>query len=168
MNNKINSRLVELRAKALFTISLTARDDLAVEEVTADSGYDFIIRIVKDGSVTNRMFAAELKAAVGEAGLSEIRFPAQQLAFYKDIPFPVCLFFFSVSNDKGYYRWLVEPTLSYGKPGLAFRVDEHDLNAKNSSYVTFPSQELIEMNADNLERIVDNVNDWYDQRASLK
>lgn len=166
--NDINTRLVQLRAKALLTISLTARNDLAVEEVTADSGYGFIIRVSKNGSLTNRMFAAELKATAKDVDLPRVQFSARQLLTYKDIPFPVCLFFFLMSNDKGYYKWLVEPTISSGMPGLTFCANEHSLEATGQQTITFRPQEFVELNPESLEGLVGSVNNWYETRASLK
>lgn len=166
--NNINTRLAEVRAKALLTVHLTARDDLAVEEVANASGYDFIIRIIKDGSLTNRMFAAEVKASVRDADLPRVQLPAQQLLYYKDIPFPVCLFFFLMSNDRGYYRWLVEPTVSSGQPGLSFHVDEQALGSKGRQFITFRPEEFSELNLESLERVVNSVNAWYDARSSPK
>jgi len=168
MNSQISTRLLELRAKALLTVSLTARDDLAVEEVAADSGYDFVIRIVRDGSLTNRMFAAELKAAVKDVGPPHVPFDTRQLLYYRDIPFPVCLFYFSMADDKGYYRWLVEPTISAGQPGLAFRIDEGVLEADAPQSITFQPAEFEELDPKSLGRLVRSVDDWYDRRASPK
>ena len=166
--NTVSSRLAQFRAKALLTVNLTSRDDLAVEEVAADSGYDFIIRIVKDGSLTNRMFAAEVKASVRGDNAPTVQFPTRQLVYYKDIPFPVCLFFFLMSNDKGYYRWLVEPTITLGQPKLSFRVDEQALGAKERKFVTFGPEEFAELNPESLGHLVGSVNAWYDERASPK
>ena len=166
--NNINTRLIGRRANALLTVNLTARNDLAVEEVENASGYDFIIRIIKDGFLTNRMFAAEVKASVRDADLPTVPFPARQLLYYKDIPFPVCLFFFLMSNDQGYYRWLVEPTVSSGQPELSFRVNEQALGSGGRQFIMLRPEEFSELNAESLEGVVNCVNTWYDARSSPK
>ena len=43
---------------------------------------------------------------------------------FKDLPFPVCLFFFTLDNDKGYYRWILEPIIKEGN-NVALKFNEN-------------------------------------------
>jgi hypothetical protein len=63
-----------------------------------------------------------------------------------DAPFPVCVFLYTMSDDRGYYRWVNEPVLRpRGKPTLRK-----------------PSvSEWNPLNDDELAHIVKAVDSWY-------
>jgi hypothetical protein len=65
---------------------------------------------------------------------------------------PVCLFFFTMVNDKGYFAWLLEPVIVQGQPRLA----QKDV------------AECEEMDDHTVDRIVERVSAWYDASATAK
>ena len=140
MNKDTSIRMAEIRAKALLTISLTSRNDLIIEELTNDFGFDFIVRIAKNGEVTNRMFGVQLKASVRDMP-AHIHLSLSNPLIYKDIPFPLCLFYFSMANDKGYYKWLVAPDVSpTGTPLLTIQLTMMERGAAGTSPQGGPSR----------------------------
>lgn len=162
MNSQLSNQLTEVRAKALLTISLTSRDDLLISELDDDFGYDFLVRIIKDGFPSSRMFGIELKATARVTDEYDISLDRQNVSRYKDIPFPVCLFFYYMSDDKGYYKWLVEPFISFdGKSELRLALKD---NESSMRHIRIAKQELTELNRDTLEKLVNTVNSWYDAR----
>ena len=91
-------------------------------------------------SVTNNQANAQLNPTMG--GLAA-----------GDVYFPVCVFYFTVKDDKGYYTWGHEPVIETGQAKLRSRTeaDCHPLDDQS------------------LAEIVSCVNAWYDAlTASLK
>jgi hypothetical protein len=61
--------------------------------------------------------------------------------------FPVCVFYFTVKDDQGYYAWAYEPVVTAeGQPRLEAHAQAHGLKLSNES----------------LEEIVSAVKRWYD------
>jgi hypothetical protein len=71
------------------------------------------------------------------------------LQTFKDLPFPVCLFFFILENDRGYYKWILEPQINEQKQ-VSLHFNEND--------------ELKELNDKEIANIISIVNSWYDHR----
>lgn len=143
---------VEERAEHLAIMHLTRRDDLRVAHHRDPLGMDFLVTILKDGVFSGRQFGVVLNARIGgqKAPRIDSRSIAQERERFEDVPFPVCMFFFSLDTDQGYYRWIVQPGVDGGAPTL-------DL----------PGQMLLaELNPSSLDCIVERVNAWYDARAS--
>lgn len=73
--------------------------------------------ILEDGVNTGRYFGVETRAAVSERGVLRngssinIKPGAVDYPLYRDTPFPVCLFFFTMEDDQGYWKWIREPVL---------------------------------------------------------
>jgi len=114
---------IGLRSEALAIVSLTRRDDLLVsqQQKDKDTGLDLLVKITKDGNYTGRIFGVQVKATVSSSELIQdddiFRLKNQEynnLKVFRDLPFPVCLFFFTLDNDKGYYRWILEPIIHEG------------------------------------------------------
>ncbi len=64
----------------------------------------------------------------------------------EELPFPLCLFAFTMENDEGFYQWIVEPIVIDGSPKLR-------LNR---------AKELSKLDKAALDRIVVQINQWYD------
>lgn len=157
-------RLVETRAKALLTISLTSRNDLVLHEQTDAYGVDFIVSITNNGAATSRIFGVLLKATVQSSDSTSVSFPAKTLSYYKDNPFPVCLCYFFMSNDKGFYKWPIEAIVDQdGNPRLTPAFDGGPLKSDRYS-VSFKIAEFVELDLEGLSHLVRSVNDWYDAR----
>jgi len=65
----------------------------------------------------------------------------------RDIPFPVCLFFFTMEDDQGYYKWVKESGLTSKRtPKLALNREP----------------ELKKLTNREIGKIISKVNAWYD------
>jgi hypothetical protein len=143
---------VEERAEHLAMMHLTRRDDLRVARHRDASGLDFLVTILNGGLFSGRQFGVVLKARM--AGQKPPRMDTgtifREQARFRDVPFPVCMFFFSLDTDRGYYRWIAEPRTEDGTATL-------DL----------PGQMLFsELDPASLATIIGRVNAWYDARTA--
>jgi hypothetical protein len=139
-----------LRAEALAIVYLTRREDLIVSKKLEDLGLDLLVTISRDGSQSSRIFGIQLKAAVStpdQADEDSIRLKLKLDNALQEVPFPVCLFFFNVKNDRGYYKWIVEPVTD---SSLALCVNHSD--------------RLKRLTDQEVDNIVTLVNSWYDKR----
>jgi hypothetical protein len=145
---------IEKRAESLAIVYLTRRDDLIISQPTLDKGLDFLITITKDGISSGRLFGVEVKATVSTSGLIQhndiIKLKTNiNTYFFRDFPFPVCLFFFTLDNDKAYYKWILEP----------------NINESNNVCLIFnENKELKKLDDKEIANIISRVNSWYDQR----
>ncbi|MBN3906792.1 MAG: DUF4365 domain-containing protein [Nostoc sp. NMS1] len=145
---------IEKRAESLAIVYLTRRDDLIISQPTLDKGLDFLITITKDGVSSGRLFGVEVKATVSTSGLIQhndiIKLKTNiNTYFFRDFPFPVCLFFFTLDNDKAYYKWILEP----------------NINESNNVCLIFnENKELKKLDDEEIANMISRVNSWYDQR----
>jgi hypothetical protein len=158
-----NTWAIEERAAQLAILHLTRRDDLTVTRAALDAKVDFLVNLGKEGKQTGRVFAVELKAGLfpqgagtPKAGSSELLLPsawesklARVSEGYTDLPFPLCLFFFSMPSDLGYYAWLRRPSNEPGTGGPALRTEKPT--------ALKPLTDIA------LDEIVASVNKWYDK-----
>jgi hypothetical protein len=70
----------------------------------------------------------------------------------RDLPCPVCLFFFTLDNDKGYYKWILEPIIK-DHNNVALKINENE--------------ELKSLNDEKIDDIIAMVNNWYDHKSNL-
>ncbi|MEH2415360.1 DUF4365 domain-containing protein [Nostoc sp.] len=143
------------RAESLAIVYLTRRDDLIISQPTPDKGLDFLITITKDGVSSGRLFGVEVKATVSTPGLIQhnqifkLKNNRNENKQIRDLPFPVCRFFFILDNDKAYYKWILEP----------------NINEQNNLGLNFnESDDLKKLNDKEIANIISTVNSWYDQR----
>jgi type I restriction-modification system DNA methylase subunit len=67
--------------------------------------------------------------------------------FLAELPFPVCLFFFTLDKDQGYYKWILEPVIEeQGNSKLHFN----------------QSHEFKKLTDEGIDNIISTVNRWYD------
>ena len=143
-------RYVSERAEALARVYLTRRPDLLVKQEDADYGVDYIVDITKNNRPARRVFGVLVKARVAPltAGtgdsLTAFRFVPEN--WMAEIPFPLCMFAFTMENDEGFYQSVLEPIVTGDSPKL-------HLNIKT---------ELRRLDNTALDHIVDQVNQWYD------
>ncbi|MFL5541035.1 MAG: DUF4365 domain-containing protein [Longimicrobiaceae bacterium] len=138
------------RAALLAFIHLTRRDDLAVDRLaSSDSGVDFLVTLVQGAVPTGRMFGVQVNAHEGAVARPRDLRSAGDLSMREvaDVPLPLCLFVFTMGDDRGYYAWLKEPNVADARVPVLRPVDEARWN---------------ELDAAELGRIVDSVNAWYD------
>jgi hypothetical protein len=151
---------IGLRSEALTVVYLTRRDDLIVSQQKQGQGVlDFSDTITKDGNYTGRIFGVQVKATVSSSELIQdddiFKLKNQEynnLKVFRDLPFPVCLFFFTLDNDKGYYRWILEPIINEGN-NMRLKFNENE--------------ELKNLNDQEIDNIIAMVNSWYDHKSNL-
>ncbi|WP_413172655.1 DUF4365 domain-containing protein [Anabaena azotica] len=151
---------IGLRSEALAVVYLTRRDDLIVSQQKKGEGVlDFSVTISKDGNYTGRIFGVEVKATVSSSELIQHNdiFKLKNnkynhLQVFRDLPFPVCLFFFTLDNDQGYYRWILEPIINEGN-NVSLKINENE--------------ELKKLNDQEIDNIIVMVNSWYDHKSNL-
>ncbi len=152
MDNDSPKWFVSERAKALAGMHLTRRDDLLVTEPDQDVGLMYLVYIKKEAEKPSvRSFGVALLATPGpstEERLNKIIRPKlRPLLQLGEYPYPVCLFYFTVKDGRGYYTWVAEPFVTEeGKPKLQMRSD--------------PDCKKLDREA--LDDIVRRVDKWYD------
>ena len=144
------------RSEALAIMYLTRRDDLIVSrQKEEERGLDFLVTLLKDGGYSGRLFGVQVKATVSTPKLVqrddiiEIKSALKPLQSLAELPFPVCLFFFTLENDQGYYKWILEPVFE---------------GHKNSKMLFNGSNEFKKLTDDEIGNIISAVNSWYDSR----
>lgn len=147
--------LVE-RAEGLAVIYLT--EDSRVEVSRSRdvlSGLDIVATLRENGRPGARLFGVEVKAArTHEPGRDNPKprtwsVPSSHTSFFRDIPFPVCLFYFTVDDDQGLWGWIQKPITNVDAgPRLVFN------ERVPLSLLTAPD----------VTRIVSEVDRWYDER----
>jgi len=145
------------RAERLAIVYLSRRDDLVItRQPGSDYGLDFLVGLVKDGEYTGRVFGVEVKAKKSHQQIQpvsrdadEIRLDVKNLSVHQDIPFPLCLFVFTMDDDEGYYRWIKQPACNgAGEAQLLFNDDN-----------TFKR-----LNNEAIDDIVTATSDWYENK----
>ncbi|XHR84343.1 MAG: DUF4365 domain-containing protein [Gloeotrichia echinulata GP01] len=150
---------IGLRAEALAMVYLTRSDDLIVSQQQKDQGLDLLVTITKDGNYSGRIFGVEVRATASSSELIQ-RHDIFELKNYRynnfqnlgDLPFPVCLFLFTLDNDKGYYRWILEPIIKE-RNNVALKLNE--------------CNELKTLSEEEKNNIIAIVNSWYDNKSNL-
>ncbi|HAA32337.1 MAG TPA: hypothetical protein DCE56_37355 [Cyanobacteria bacterium UBA8553] len=139
------------RAKHLAVVYLTRRQDLVTERMTADYGFDILVTILRDKLPTGRVFGVQVKGqdkAFKDIQELSLSFTGKETNYFLDLPFPVCVFLFTMEDDRGYYRWIrytvseSNQVLHSIEPDRWYPLDEHEIG-----------------------QIVDDVNAWYDAKS---
>ncbi len=141
------------RTRALAIMHLTRRDDLKVMNPgdAEDHGIALLVNLEKPSSRSLRPFGVALDASVSpttEVRLNKaLRSRIRTFLRSGDYPYPVCLFYFTMQDNKGYFTWLGEPVVTKeGQPQLLRREK--------------PDCKPLEREA--LDAIVGQVDCWYD------
>lgn len=140
------------RARAMLVMHLTRRDDLIVKESAKETGPDYLVWISKENELPSvRQFGLFLRASVKTVTMprlnKSLRPQVHALLRGKNFPYPVCLFYFTMQDDQGYYAWIVEPVLTEdGMPQLRRHTDASCAQLDRAA----------------LDKIVNQVNAWYD------
>lgn len=151
-----NQRLVVERAYNLAVVYLTRNPNLIVTRNDGIKGTDLHVGILQNGRFAGRVFGVEVKASVNEAPFTSRgyhKLPSHMVSIqdFRDTPFPVCLFFFTMMDDKAYFKWIVEPIVEDGKATLRLH-EENMLEALDNAQ---------------LDELVSRVEEWYDVRSAL-
>lgn len=151
MNKEFLEWFVAERAKALAIVLLTRRDDLVVKETKEDNGLDYTVYIKTEDNVGDRPFGVCTEATMTPVTLDEanehLKPVLERARSTTRFNFPVCVFYFTVKNDQGYYAWVYEPVVTAaGEPRLSADATPQCRPLSNES----------------LEEIVSLVKRWYD------
>jgi hypothetical protein len=147
------------RAESLALMYLTRRNDLSVSRQEMHYGLDFLVTICKDRIYSGRIFGVEVKASLSALKSNKgiitlpIRLTKHEASLYKDFPFPICLFFFAMENDKGYYRWIKEPVIE---------------PKEQPKLVLSEGNELKTLTNEELDKIISRINKWYNKREAIQ
>ena len=106
------------RVHARALVLLTSRHDLTVMEVGDNSGIDLLVSIRKEKFRAIEQFGVILQGTVQEANTPEAASHLSNALMPKNLRFkplsiPICVFFFSMVGDPGYYAWLYEPATTH-------------------------------------------------------
>lgn len=150
------------RAEGLGVIYLT--EDSRVEVNRAPdvlSGLDIVATLRENGHLGGRIFGVEIKAARTHEPMSDNKpghdnpkprmwsIPNSRASFFRDIPFPVCLLYFTVDDDQGLWGWIKQPAA----------------DADAGSRLIFNSRvSLSLLTAQEVTKIVSEVERWYNER----
>jgi len=144
---------VNLRVRSHAVLWLTQRDDLrVVYQSSTASGVDMLVVIQRDGHVSTRQFGVVLDARRNGSAAPRLdaKTIAHERAAYADATFPICMLAFSSNSEHGWFRWIVEPVEPMDGTGLELSTRIH---------FEATTDEL-------LDRVVAEVNDWYDARSA--
>lgn len=140
------------RSRAMLIVHLTRRDDLILSEGAKETGLDYLVKIKRDNEVLSvRQFGLFLRASVKPLSLPQLnkvlRSQVRSLLRGKNFTYPVCLLYFTMQDNQGYYTWMMEPVLTEdGKPQLRRHSDASCVQLDHAA----------------LDKIVSQVNAWYD------
>jgi hypothetical protein len=151
MSEKKQDWFIAERTRTLALLHLTRRKDLAIQQAGPGVGLDYLVGIRKqEGEPSLRQFGVYLrgaKNAVTEEHLNKVLRPTlSELLGFGEFPYPVCLFYFTMDDDQGYYTWVAEPTIQEKSPLLVLHSE--------------PRCQKLDRAA--LDRIVAAVDHWYD------
>lgn len=138
MNTAFKEWFVTERAKALATVFLTRRADLLVGETKEENGLDYTVRIKTRDSVGDRPFgvciAAGMNPVTVEGANKPLKAVLEKVQALGPFLFPVCVFYFTVKDDQGYYTWAYEPVVTAeGQLRLAAHAKAHGNPLSNES-----------------------------------
>lgn len=140
-----------LRARSYAVLWLTGREDLrVVHQSSAAAGLDILVAVLHDGRISGRLFGVVLagRNTASRPPRLDAKMIAHERATYAESTFPICMLAFSVNSENGWFLWIVEPQSCEGDAALEL-----------SSRIHFEptTSEL-------LDRVIDEVNHWYDAR----
>ncbi len=139
------------RARALAMVLLTRRDDLVVTERKDETGLDYDVYVRTDARAGVRSFGVLVKATMtpvtADQANKQLKSTMAKVGSTGPFMYPVCLFYFTARDDKGYYAWAYEPVV--GKDGVPTL--KHHAEARCHA-----------LGDESLARIIERVNEWYD------
>lgn len=153
---KVDPEFVGQRAEQLARMYLTRRKDIEIVNAPEDLGYDLLVSLLQNGENVGRHLAVQVKAAISGKSLKKREDAVQSesviatMSHVRDLPFPVCLFFFTMDDDSAYWKWIREPL--FEEPGRS----KLSLNLSST---------LRHLTDDELDRIMTDARKWYELRG---
>ena len=155
MTNDSHERFLAERVRALATIILTRRGDLAIAETKRDTGLDFHVSIDREDKAMRLTFGVLLRGAPSSVSIDEanrILGPTLgQFQGMRKFTYPVCLLFFTMREEQAFFSWLAEPVVSDGAPKL----------------VHHSKADCRELTNEVLGQVIDEIVAWYDAVNSV-
>jgi hypothetical protein len=150
VTNEAKDLFIADRVRALATVVLTRRPDLTIAETKQTTGLDFHVYIDREDKPMRLALGVLLRGAAAPLtadNANKVLAPTLgQFQGMRKFTYPVCLFFFTMRDERAYFSWLAEPVLSDGSPKLM-----HYNKAK-----------CAELTDDLLDQVVERVVNWYD------
>jgi hypothetical protein len=142
---------VREKARALAQIVLTRRSDLIVDEEGENADFDYLVHFRRDRGAGMRNFGVFTRASMATVSIEQANEHLRSaMAEYEDrgpYSLPVCVFYFTARDDKGYFAWVSEP-----------QIDRHGV-----SKLKFRSEASCrELTAATLDEVVHEIDRWYD------
>ncbi len=145
---------IDERLPALATMFLTRREDLSLKRGDRAESIDMVVGILAhdgDGREPGRRtFGVELRGAMSPVTIVRANKTLGAVLHRRvqpaKVPYPVCLLFFTMEDDAGYYTWVLEPLI---RDGLAKLRRRHEADCQ-------------QFDRAGLDEVVCKVNEWYD------
>jgi hypothetical protein len=138
------------RVRALATVVLTRRGDLTVTETKQGTGLDLHVTIDREDKPMRLAFGVLLRGVtspLSAGGANAALGPTMgQFRGMRKFIYPVCLFFFTMRDERAYFSWLAEPVVTEGAPKLV----HHD------------RADCVELTDELIGQVVERVVEWYD------
>jgi hypothetical protein len=138
------------RAEHLAVVYFTRSQNLGIERLKSDYGLDMLVTIFRDKVPTGRVFGVRVKGrdkALIDCHDTFSPLSQQENDYLRDLPFPVCILFFTMEDDKGYFRWMKYSSDS----------NRHLRFAEANAWLS-----LEECPA---EQMIEEVNTWYNEKS---
>jgi hypothetical protein len=150
VTNEAKELFIADRVRALATVILTRRHDLTIAETKQSTGLDYHVTIDREDKPMRLAFGVLLRGVsspLTAESANKVLVPTMgQFQGMRKFTYPVCLFFFTMRDERAYFAWLAEPVVSAGGPKLVH-------HAKASCAVL--TDEL-------LDGVVERLVSWYD------
>jgi hypothetical protein len=150
VTNESKRRFVAEQVRALATIILTRRGDLTIVDTKRDTGVDLHVTIEREDKPMRLVFGILLRGTwspVAPDHANKVLGPTMgQFQGMRKFTYPVCLFFFTMRDEKAFFSWLAEPIVNGGAPKLV-----HHEKAK-----------CIPLTDQLLDEVVEQIVAWYD------
>lgn len=150
MTNESKEDFFADQVRALATILLTRRGDLAIVETKKDTGLDFHVYIDREDKPMRLMFGVLLRGVpspVATDQANKILGPTMgHFRGMRKFTYPVCLFFFTLREEQAFFSWLAEPLVNDGVPKLAHH----------------PEANVVPLTNERLDQVIHQIVAWYD------
>lgn len=156
MTNDSKEQFLGERLRALATIVLTRRDDLAVVETKKATDLELHVYIDREEKSMRLMFGVVLRGVPSPVEVDHanniLRPTMGQFQRMRKFTYPVCLFFFTLREEQAFFSWLAEPVVDGGVPKL---IHHHAM------------ANCVELTNERLNQVVDAIVSWYDSVESV-
>lgn len=150
MTNESKELFIADRVRALATVVLTRRDDLAVAETKQSTGLDYHVYVEREDKPMRLAFGVLLRGVsspVTAEDANKVLAPTVgQFRGTRTFTHPVCLFLFTMRDEHAYFSWLSEPRVTNDGPKLV----HHD------------QANCVSLTDESLDGVVGQVVGWYD------